>query len=177
MRLSTNAVLLRKVERGEADFILTFFTESHGLITAVAYSAKRSRRRFAGVEPFHTLTIEAENGTRELATLHAAHIAVARLGFMSDLDRMRLAGTALGWVRDACADHHPEPAVWEALTSFLDAAEMASAEDARVEAAAFGLKLLVALGWAPPPSSVRRGAEPGRVMRVVTETIREQRGR
>lgn len=177
MRLSTHAVLLRRVERGDADLILTFFTESHGIVTTVAYSAKRSRRRFVGMEPFHTLSIEAENGTREIATLHAAHIATARLGFMEDLDRMQLAGAALGWVRDACAGHHPEPAVWEALVSFLDATEGATKEDAAVEAAAFGLRLLVALGWAPPPSSVRRGAEPGRVIRIVSETIREQRGR
>jgi len=177
VRTSTDAVLLRKVDHGEADLILTFFTAVYGRVTAIAYSARRSRRRFAGMEPFHTLRIEVDSGVREMATLHSAHIAVARLGLMDGLDRMQMAGMALGWVRDACPDRQPETAVWEALTNFLDAAETAAAEDVATEAAAFGLRLLVALGWAPPPSSVRRGAEPARVIRVVSETIREQRGR
>lgn len=42
----TKAVVARSVDYGEADRILTLLTESHGKISAVARSARKSRRRY-----------------------------------------------------------------------------------------------------------------------------------
>jgi DNA repair protein RecO (recombination protein O) len=47
--LATPAVLLRRVDYGDFDLILTLFTESTGKIAVIAKHAKKSKKRFAGV--------------------------------------------------------------------------------------------------------------------------------
>lgn len=173
MKIVTDALLLRRTDRGEADLVLSFFTEQHGRMTTIAYSARRSKKRFSVLEPFHTMRIEADNGTRELAVLNHATVTDPRLGFLSSLDRMTAASKALGWVRSACPERVPEPEVWAHLLSFLDTAQRCGVEELTAETAAFGLVLLGQLGWAPPPTSVRRGMPPEQALRVVENAFRE----
>jgi DNA repair protein RecO (recombination protein O) len=44
----TDAILLRKIEYGDHDFIITFMTPDRGKITAMARNAKKSIKRFSG---------------------------------------------------------------------------------------------------------------------------------
>jgi DNA repair protein RecO (recombination protein O) len=46
---STPAILLHRLDYGDFDLILTFFSLNRGKISLIAKSAKRSRKRFAGV--------------------------------------------------------------------------------------------------------------------------------
>ena len=48
-QFSTSAILLRRTEYGDYDLILSLFSHSHGKISVIAKSAKKSTRRFAGV--------------------------------------------------------------------------------------------------------------------------------
>lgn len=45
---STDAILLRKIEYGDHDFIISFLTKSHGKISVMAKNAKKSVKRFSG---------------------------------------------------------------------------------------------------------------------------------
>ncbi len=45
---STDAILLKKIEYGDHDLILTFFSRSMGKISVIAKNAKQSVRRFSG---------------------------------------------------------------------------------------------------------------------------------
>lgn len=45
---STDAILLKRIEYGDHDFILTFFSRSMGKISVIAKNAKQSVRRFSG---------------------------------------------------------------------------------------------------------------------------------
>lgn len=45
---STDAILLRKIEYGDHDFIISFLTESRGKISVMAKNAKKSIKRFSG---------------------------------------------------------------------------------------------------------------------------------
>ncbi len=45
---STNAVLLRKIEYGDHDYIVSFFTRSNGKTSVIAKNAKKSIQRFSG---------------------------------------------------------------------------------------------------------------------------------
>ncbi|SDT98796.1 DNA repair protein RecO [Desulfobacula phenolica] len=45
---STDAILLRKIEYGDHDFIISFLTQSKGKISVIAKNAKKSIRRFSG---------------------------------------------------------------------------------------------------------------------------------
>src|SRR5262245_23669911 len=80
-RISTDALLLRKVPYGEADLILTFFTEARGVVSAAARAARKSVRRFGAIEPLHLLrvTVEERAGA-ELGNLIEARLVRPRLG-------------------------------------------------------------------------------------------------
>ncbi len=45
---STDAILLRKIEYGDHDFIISFLTQSKGKISTIAINAKKSIKRFSG---------------------------------------------------------------------------------------------------------------------------------
>ncbi len=45
---TTDAILLRKIEYGDHDLIISFLTKSNGKITAIAKNAKKSVKRFSG---------------------------------------------------------------------------------------------------------------------------------
>lgn len=45
---STDAILLRKIEYGDHDFIISFLTRSNGKISVIAKNAKKSVKRFTG---------------------------------------------------------------------------------------------------------------------------------
>ena len=61
----TPAILLRRIEFGDYDLILTFLTRDSGKIAAIAKSARKSAKRFAGLlELFSVLKIVYSAGRR-----------------------------------------------------------------------------------------------------------------
>ena len=146
----TQALLLRRVNLGEADLVLHFLTETTGRVAALARAARKSQKRFGGaLEPFHTLRVglEERHGS-ELMMLHEAAIATARSRIVSDLDRMQAAGRVLAWVRRATPPHVREAAIWSTIVSFLDVLESGGIElHVDKEVARTGLQLLAACGW------------------------------
>jgi DNA repair protein RecO (recombination protein O) len=141
--------LLKRVEYGDADLVLTLFTEKLGRVSALARSARRSQRRFGGsLEPLHTLEVRLEDRPKnELSLLREARIVTARAGLTKSLERMKAAGRALGWVRKAAPSHTPEPELFAALEALLDELAAPDAVEADQALAASGLYLLSALGW------------------------------
>jgi DNA repair protein RecO (recombination protein O) len=74
--LSTPAILLRRIEFGDYDLIVTLFTRARGKTSAIAKSAKKSVKRFPGVlEPFSRLDVVLAQGRRNgLAVLQEASL-------------------------------------------------------------------------------------------------------
>jgi len=63
---STPAIVLRKVDFGDYDLVITFFTLKEGKISAIAKSAKKSTKRFAGIlELFSALNVVFSTGRRK----------------------------------------------------------------------------------------------------------------
>jgi DNA repair protein RecO (recombination protein O) len=147
---STRALLLKRVEYGEADLVLTLFTERFGRISALARAARKSSRRFSGaLEPMHTLELALEERPKsELFALREAKIATPRIGLTASLTRLEAAGRALSWVRRAAPPRTPEPELWLVIEELLDrlTSPEASLEPKKLLAAA-GLRVLVTLGW------------------------------
>ncbi|MEA2060465.1 MAG: DNA repair protein RecO [Thermodesulfobacteriota bacterium] len=55
---STQGILLRRIEYGDYDLIVTYFTQSMGRVSVVAKNAKKSVKRFAGaLDPFSLMHI------------------------------------------------------------------------------------------------------------------------
>ena len=46
MRITTPAIVLRTVDYGEADRVVTLFTREHGKLSALARGARKSVKRF-----------------------------------------------------------------------------------------------------------------------------------
>jgi DNA repair protein RecO (recombination protein O) len=60
---STPAILLRRLDYGDYDLIITFFSLTHGKISLIAKAAKKSSKRFAGVlELFSVLNLVGTTG-------------------------------------------------------------------------------------------------------------------
>ena len=71
---STPAILLRRIDYGDFDLILTFLSLQRGKISLIAKSAKKSTKRFAGIlELFSLMEVVASTGKgRGLAVLQEA---------------------------------------------------------------------------------------------------------
>ncbi len=148
-RLRTDALLVRNVPFGDADAMVTFFTEAKGIVSAVARSARRSVRRFPALEPMHLLRVGLEERPGDdTAMLVESALARPRLTLVGNLECLEAAGQALRWVRRAAPPHTPEPALWgevNALLDHLDAAGAGPSASARL--AGMGLRMLAAVGW------------------------------
>jgi len=144
-------LLLGKVDYRESDWVVTFFTEQRGRVSALARGARRSQKRFGGVlEPMHTLTLALEERpTRDLMILREASIEIPRTRLVARLDTLEAAGRALGWVRSSTPQHQREPLVYISIVELLEQLNQPSHErDPRLFLAEFGFRLLSALGFA-----------------------------
>jgi DNA repair protein RecO (recombination protein O) len=146
----TEALLLGRVEYGEADLIVQFFTRTHGRLSAIARGARRNQKRYSGaLEPFHTLSIELTEAVQgDLHSLKSSSIEVARDRLSRSLVPLTEAGRALGWLKLAAPTSVAEPELWEAISTLLD--ELAALRTTTVPphlTAAFALRLLELLGW------------------------------
>jgi DNA repair protein RecO (recombination protein O) len=147
---TTQALLLRRVDSGDADAVLTLFTDQLGRVSALARAARASKRRFSGaLEPMHTLKVALEERpSSELMLLREATLATPRHRLLESLEGLEAAGRALRWVRQAAAPHTPEPAIWRISNELLDALNASPTRHAVGPSLAHaGLQLLVALGW------------------------------
>lgn len=62
---TTPAILIRRIDFGDYDLVLTFFTLNNGKLSIIAKSAKKSTKRFSGIlELFSALDIVCSSGKR-----------------------------------------------------------------------------------------------------------------
>jgi DNA repair protein RecO (recombination protein O) len=148
-KVVTPAVVLRTVDYGEADRVVTLLCRDGGKRSALARGARKSARRFgAGLALFGVgeATLTERNGA-ELATLDAFHAARGFPQLMLDVAKVAHGGYACELVRELSPPHKEEPEVFELLVTFLDILDgnAARAETLRV----FELNLLDAVGLRP----------------------------
>ena len=87
----TDAIVLRRVDLGEADRVLTLFTPQHGKLRAVAKGARRPGSRKAGhLEPFTLVNLLLARG-RELDIITQAEAVQTFPQVRADLLRLSLA--------------------------------------------------------------------------------------
>jgi DNA repair protein RecO (recombination protein O) len=90
---STPAILLRRMDYGDFDVIITFFTLKRGKLTLIAKSAKKSTKRFAGIlELFSILELVAGTGRgKGMPVLQEAVLKQPFSGIRSDFKKMAYA--------------------------------------------------------------------------------------
>ena len=147
--LITSAVVVRTIDYGESDRIVTLVTREHGKLSAIARGARKSQKRFgAGLALFgmgeaslherpgaELLTLESFDGVRGFPQLLLDVAKVAHGGYACEL------------VRELVPPRQPEPEIFDLLVTILTMLEEGEprAETLRV----FELRLLDAVGLRP----------------------------
>jgi DNA repair protein RecO (recombination protein O) len=148
-RLITPAIVLRTVDYGEADRVVTLFTRDAGKLAALARGARKSVRRFgAGLGLFGVgEAVLHDKPNAELAGLERFDGARGFPALMADVAKVAHGGYACELVRELIPPRQPETEVFELLITFFAALEAgpARAETLRI----FELRLLEALGLRP----------------------------
>jgi len=146
--LRCEGVVLRYVNYGEADRIVSVLTASWGIKKGFARSARNSRKRFGpALEPFTQALFHWRQGRGELWTLQEADLITPRSGLRTDLDRLALAGYGVELVELLAADAEDHQRIYELLCSYLDYLE--GGGDPAVARLLFELRLVYLLGYIP----------------------------
>ena len=109
--------MLRRVEYGDYDLIITFFTLIYGKIATIAKSAKKSTKRFAGkLEPFSLLNIVYAAGrSKGLPVLMEAELKEPFAGIRTDIKKTAYASywaeLVYGWIEE----HTPQKELFTLL--------------------------------------------------------------
>ncbi len=154
--LKLEGVVLRVVDYGDADRVVSLLTAERGKVSAFARGARASRRRFGGaLEPFTLLALEArERGGSDLLALDAVQVLRGFGGIRADLARIACAGYACELARELVRDAEPHPELLEILVRYLGRLDAAAARP--VELRGFELAALAAVGLMPRLSGCAR---------------------
>jgi DNA repair protein RecO (recombination protein O) len=145
----TRALLLRSVDYGDTDRVVTLLTERFGRVSGMARGARRSQKRFGGaLSPLCVLSVDLKPGRGELWTLAGARIERPCLRLLSDLPRMNAAFAAIELLRTLTPEHEPDAALFELGCALLDRLEHGP-ESGDALFACFALRLLALSGMAP----------------------------
>lgn len=88
MDFASPAILIRRLDYGDYDLILTFLTQERGKVTAIAKSAKKSAKRFSGIlELFYLLDIVVKGGTKGMPVLSEASLLDPMENIGADIER------------------------------------------------------------------------------------------
>ena len=146
-RVRTEALVVRTVEYGESDVIVTLLTEATGKIGVAVRGGRKSSKRVGGaLEPFHTMEATLDDKGGDLAVLREARIVRVRHGIVASLEAMDAAGTALRWARHLFSARTREPDAYAAIVELLD--ELDRGAPPREELSRAALRLLATVGYA-----------------------------
>lgn len=153
----TSAVVLRGRTYGEADRILTLFTTERGKIDAIAKGVRRTKSHLTGRLEFANQVLLGMHRGRNLDVVVSAEIEEAHWQNIVQPERFAAANLAVELIDAFCEPDLPLPDVYNLLTAALRA--MGRSDDPLALLPRFSLRLLEALGLAPPVDTcIRCGA-------------------
>ena len=146
---ASDAIILRHIDYGEADRIVTFFTPEHGRCKGFARGARKSQKRFGpGLEPFARVrmhwSVSASGG---LLTLREVDLLDLHVGLRSDLDAIALAGYGCELVEEMVGDDPGHPQIFNLLEAFLG--QLATTGGTASARLLFELRFLDEIGYLP----------------------------
>jgi DNA repair protein RecO (recombination protein O) len=144
----TRGIVLRSRNLGEADKIVTLFTTERGKMSAVAKGVRRAKSHLAGRLEFATEALLQMHRGRSLDVIVSAEVARADWQGIVNPAGFAAASVAIEIVDALCEPDLALPDVYALLDGALAAA--ASSADPMSLLPRFQLRLLDALGLAPP---------------------------
>ena len=118
---STPAILLRRLDYGDFDVIVTFFTLKSGKMTLIAKSAKKSTKRFAGIlELFSILELVASTGRgKGLPVLQEAVLKQPFSGIRADFRKTAYASYWAELIYNWMEDNYKQDALYSLFEHVL----------------------------------------------------------
>lgn len=159
-RLKLRAVVLRTVDHGEADRVVTLLAHGRGKLSAFARGARASKRRFGGgLEPFTLVAAELTGrGGDQLLRLESVSPERAFHRLRGDLARIACAAYAVELARELTRDHEAHDDLFDLLVAYLDALDEAPAAPGALRA--YELAALAAAGFQPRLDACARCGTP-----------------
>ena len=145
---SAEAIVLRKVDYGEADRILTLLTRERGKVPAIAKSVRKARSRMAGqLDVFaHGQVMLAEGRRMDVVTQFSRLTETSRLG--SDLRRAAVASVVVEVADKILEEHHEAPEMFALVVNAIR--HLSDLEVPEVmELADYLIRVLAELGYTP----------------------------
>ena len=121
-RHTQQAIVLNRLNYGEADLIVGFLTQEHGLVKGIAKYGRKSRKRFGNVlTPSSVVEVSfTVKPGRELAVLESGELIRSFDGINQDIRLLARAGQAMELADGFCALHDPAPDIFELLVWSLE---------------------------------------------------------
>lgn len=145
----SEAIVLRHIDYGEADRIVSLLTLDHGLLKGFARGARKSRKRFGpALEPFAQVRVTWKDGGRgELVSLQEAELVDLRTGLRSELTSLALAAYGCELIEEFSSAGEVHEEMFFLLRAFLDALQQG--EGLAECRSLFELRLLNLVGYIP----------------------------
>ena len=143
-----DAIVLRRLDYGDADRILTLLTREHGKLAAIAKGARRSKARTgSSLDLFGRSRMMLAKG-RNLDVVAQVERRGDVRHIAGDLRRTAYAGLVSEIADKVLEDRHPVDDVFELVAGTLDRLNDVN-RSARVDAAWFVMRMLDLLGYQP----------------------------
>jgi len=166
---STPAIVLRKVDFGDYDLVITFFTLKEGKITAIAKSAKKSTKRFAGIlELFSALNVVYSTGRRKgLPVLQEANLKHPFPSIRTSMLKTAYASYWAELINEWMESGQKQVEIYQLFQYILRKLDSSQASEAALSIL-FQMKFITLSGFAP---NLRQCS----VCRIEVENIKETR--
>jgi DNA repair protein RecO (recombination protein O) len=143
----TAAIVLLHKEMGEADRLLTLYTEQLGKVRAIAKGVRRLRSRKAGhLEPFTYANLQLARG-RDLMIVTQAETVNAYLPLRDDLEKVGQASYVIELVDRFTYDAEENSAIFRLIVQTLE--RLQTSPDADLVLRYYEMRLLDYLGFRP----------------------------
>jgi DNA repair protein RecO (recombination protein O) len=145
----TSAIVIRSLNYGESDRIVSFFTKDFGKIKGIAKGARRSRKRFQNALGLfsHLRLIFFDREGMGLVRVESGDILHTFLKIREDLKRVFFGNYYLELVNEMAGEREPNPEAFDLLLSFLLNLEAIEPEEEQLRM--FEIRMLSLFGYQP----------------------------
>ncbi|MCE5197631.1 DNA repair protein RecO [bacterium] len=142
-----DSIVLRRIDLGEKDRIITIYAREQGKLSAVAKGARRPGSKLAGAsEPLTYARLFLSTG-RDIDVLTQAEIRESFTGIKQNISTVAYGIYLLELLSSFVDERQPNPELFDTLLSSLYVLE--SGADPEITARYFELQLLIDLGYEP----------------------------
>jgi len=145
----TSAIVIRSLNYGESDRIVSFFTKDFGKIKGIAKGARRSRKRFQNALGLfsHLRLIFFDREGMSLVRVESGDILHTFPKIREDLKRIFFGNYYLELVNEMAGEREPNPEAFDLLLSFLLNLEAIEPEEEQLRM--FEVRMLSLFGYQP----------------------------